>query len=227
MPILAVNLARNVGMQGLALFLFDGEDPLNPDGFNLAEIAGTYGRFEANVSIAVNPETTYRAVVTSSGEPVYEGWYRPGVGDVVDQPDGPVDLQPLLDAIGAVSGGGGDGGVVVVPLLGQIQSRTEGSTIRVFTRETTTLTMAVVNAMGEPVDLSGLSLSLIIERASGGDLSVIEDAGIIRVDGSISFMLPAEVSAAEGHHAWALRSDDGAVLMHGPLIVEYAPEVGP
>lgn len=116
-------------------------------------------------------------------------------------------------------------GAVVVPLLGQIQSRTEGTTIRVYTQETTTITMAVVNAMGDPVDLDGMTLSLVIERAKGGDISVIEDGDIAVNESTISFAIPAEVSAAEGYHNWALRGSDGVVLMQGPLIVEYAPEV--
>lgn len=116
-------------------------------------------------------------------------------------------------------------GAVVVPLLGQIQSRTEGTTIRVYTQETTTITMAVVNAMGDPVDLDGMALSLVIERAKGGDISVIEDGDIAVNESTISFVIPAEVSAAEGYHNWALRGSDGVVLMQGPLIVEYAPEV--
>lgn len=131
----------------------------------------------------------------------------------------------VLAVLGAVSDV--SFGAVVVPLLGQIQSRTEGTTIRVFTRETTTLTLAVVNAIGQPVDLSGATLSLIIERAKGGDISVIEDGDIAVNDSTISFAIPAEVSAAEGYHNWALRGSDGVVLMQGPLIVEYAPEVGP
>lgn len=172
----------------------------------------------------VNLYAVIAAAVLTAAE---ESPINSNVTHVLGEPAEPVDdvakqetLEEVLGAVGDVTFG-----AVVVPLLGQIQSRTEGTTIRVYTQETTTITLAVVNAMGEPVDLDGMTLSLVIERAKGGDISVIDDGDIAVNESTISFAIPAEVSAAEGYHNWALRGSDGTVLMQGPLIVEYAPEV--
>lgn len=78
---IAINLARNIGDEDLILFLFDGQDPLDENGFNLVEVEDSFGRFEADAPIV--PYTTYRAVVVKDDNVIYDGWLT---GATVDDP---------------------------------------------------------------------------------------------------------------------------------------------
>lgn len=115
--------------------------------------------------------------------------------------------------------------VTVTPLTGVVESRVRGTTIEVFTGETTTVSIATVDAQGNSVDYSGSALSVVIESKNGTDKATIADGSITKNSSTISFAVPAAVTATEATYRWALRdtADDG-VLMQGPLIVTYAPE---
>lgn len=118
MPTVAVNLTRNIGESGLVLLLFDGATAIG--NYPLTEVPGTLGRFEADVTDELEAASAYRAIVTRVGVPVYEGWYRPSVGDVVDQPDRPVDLQPVLDVIAESEGA--DSAQIAADVLAGLES---------------------------------------------------------------------------------------------------------
>ena len=108
-------------------------------------------------------------------------------------------------------------------MTGVVESRVRGTTIEVFTGETSTVSIAAIDATGAAVDLSGKTLEIVIEATSGTDKATIEDASITVVGSSFSFAIPSAVSSSEGSYRWALRqaSDDG-VLMQGALVVTYA-----
>jgi hypothetical protein len=122
--------------------------------------------------------------------------------------------------------GGGGGAVNVLPLSGIVESRVDGTTISVFTSETPTVSIAVVDGEGNALTVTSLTLSLVIERRATADLVVIADASITKSGSTISFVVPSQVTSAEGHHRWSLRDTaDDSVLLQGPFIVTYAPTV--
>jgi hypothetical protein len=132
-----------------------------------------------------------------------------------------VRLLPLQ-----VEVGGGGGAVNVLPLSGIVESRVDGTTISVFTSETPTVSIAVVDGEGNAVTVTLLTLSLVIEKRATADLVVIPDASITKSGSTISFVVPGQATSAEGHHRWSLRNTaDDSVLLQGPFIVTYAPTV--
>jgi len=137
--------------------------------------------------------------------------------------DGTYTRAVNLEVFGAVAGGGG---LTVVPLTAVVQSRVDGTTISVFTSETVTVGIAVVDAQGQPVTVTSLTLSIVIERSNGLDVSTIADGSITKTGSTISFAVPSQVSANEGVYRWTLRSTVGnGVLLQGPLIVTYVATV--
>lgn len=102
MPTVAVHLARNIGESGLMLLLFDGADAIGS--YPLSEVPDTLGRFEANVTDELVAAEKYRAIVTRAGVAIYDGWHLPAIGNAVDEPQGPVDLQPVLEAVQQING---------------------------------------------------------------------------------------------------------------------------
>lgn len=149
--------------------------------------------------------------------------------DATDEAVAQVDADPsvaILTAIDAIEGGGGgDTNVTVVPLTGVVESRTNGTTITAFVGETATVSIAVVDAQGEAVTVTGLTLEIVVERRSLADVVTIANGDITKTGSTISFAIPSALSSTEGDYRWSLRSAAGdAVLLQGPFIVKYAPQ---
>jgi hypothetical protein len=121
--------------------------------------------------------------------------------------------------------GGSSTSITVVPLTGVVEGRVDGTTINVFTQETCTVSIAVVDAEGNAVTVTGLTLEIVIESRLMTDVVVIANGSITKSGSTISFAIPSSVSATEGAYQWALRkTNDDSVLLQGPLIVSYAPQ---
>lgn len=121
-----------------------------------------------------------------------------------------------------VNSGGGGG---VLPLFGVVESRVVGTTINVFTNETPTIYVSVVDASGSEVDIESMSLAMIIEMRSRDDIVVIADSDITKDGSAFSFVVPSAATDSEGLNRWTLRNTgDGTVLMHGPFVVSYAAD---
>jgi hypothetical protein len=113
--------------------------------------------------------------------------------------------------------------VTVTPLTGVVENRVSGTTINLFVGETQTVAVACVDAEGDAVTLTGLTLELVIETLTGTDVEVIADASITKSGSTFSFVVPTTVTASQRTLRWALRkTTDGAVLMHGKMPVTKA-----
>ena len=84
--------------------------------------------------------------------------------------------------------------------------------------------MAVTDEDGVAVDLTNLTLELIIELRPSTDVVVVADGSITHSNGSFAFAVPASVTNAARACKWALRkTTDDSVLVQGDLFVNYAP----
>jgi hypothetical protein len=181
--------------------------------------AGSYGAATGLATFAYTQDGQhfYSLAYSANDRPVGAGSvvYRLNDGAVVR-------LLPLQVEVG----GGGGAAVNVLPLSGIVESRIDGTTISVFTSETPTVSITVVDGEGNAVTVTSLTLSLVIERRATADLVVIADASITKSGSTISFAVPSQATSAEGHHRWSLRDTaDDSVLLQGPFIVTYAPTV--
>lgn len=127
-------------------------------------------------------------------------------------------IQDIADAIE----------LTVLPLDATVVDRVAGTTINLFTNETPVVVVAVVDADGNNVDLTSLSLEIIIELRPSSDIVVVADGSITHSDGSFAFTVPSAVTDAARACKWALRkTTDSSVLVQGDLFVNYAPTNDP
>ena len=123
-------------------------------------------------------------------------------------------IQDIADAIE----------LTVLPLQATVVDRVAGTTINLFTGETASVTVAVTDEDGVAVDLTSLTLELILELRPSTDVVVVDDASITHSNGSFAFTVPAAVTNAARACKWALRkTNDDSVLVQGDLFVNYAP----
>ena len=123
-------------------------------------------------------------------------------------------IQDIADAIE----------LTVLPLQATVVDRVAGTTINLFTGETASVTVAVTDEDGVAVDLTSLTLELILELRPSTDVVVVDDASITHSNGSFAFAVPAAVTNAARACKWALqKTTDDSVLVQGDLFVNYAP----
>lgn len=114
--------------------------------------------------------------------------------------------------------------ITVLPLDATVVDRVAGTTINLFTDETPSVAVAVVDSSGAAVDLTNLTLEVVIELRPSTDVAVIANANISKANGSFSFTVPSAVTNAARACKWALRkTSDSSVLVQGDLFVNYAP----
>jgi len=183
------------------------------------------------------PAGQYVLVPFLSGAALGSFEYTLTLATATFSPDGFADIKAQTDRLqfdgdGNVLANAVEGSsafsVTVLPLSAGMVSRTRGTTIEVFTNETTTISVAVTDSAGDAVDLETLTLELVIEDLLTTDKSVIANGDIAKVTNTFSFAMPAIVTNAERNLVWSLRNTaNDNVLAHGPLIVTYAPQADP
>lgn len=128
------------------------------------------------------------------------------------------DIDAIVDAVE----------LTVLPLDATVVDRVAGTTINLFTDETPSVAVAVVDSSGDAVDLTNLTLEVVIELRPSTDVAVIANANISKANGSFSFTVPSAVTNAARACKWALRkTSDSSVLVQGDLFVNYAPTNDP
>jgi hypothetical protein len=112
----------------------------------------------------------------------------------------------------------------VLPLNAAVQSRVRGTTIEVFSGETVLVSIAVLDAAGNAVSLTGRTLRIVLESpGSTADRTVIEDGSIARSGNTVSFAIVGGSTGAR--RLWSLRDTSGdVVLAHGVVSTTYAPK---
>lgn len=116
--------------------------------------------------------------------------------------------------------------VTVTPVQGVVSSPVTATNITVFKGETKTIAIAVTDADGNAVDVSGMTLEVAIEDLSGTDIASVADGSITKVTSTASFNAPSAATSSVGEYVWAMRQTTGdAVLMHGRWTVLNAADV--
>jgi hypothetical protein len=126
----------------------------------------------------------------------------------------------------APTGGGGGGGSVIAVLPGRDRSVADAgaSTITVKLNEVITIARAVVDANGQPMDLSGFTdLQFVVQDARGLDLATVDHADIA-ISGvnndTYSFVCPIEMTSRLGVFDFSLNQVGGGQIVGGKWIVQ-------
>jgi hypothetical protein len=127
----------------------------------------------------------------------------------------------LLDAIGDV-----EVTTIVNPILAASITRSPTSAIKAYVGETATWLIAPVNASGNSVNVSAMTLRVVIEDATGTDIEVVENANITKTATTYSFATSTANANVLTKGRWSCRkTDTGEVISAGPYIVDYATGV--
>lgn len=118
-----------------------------------------------------------------------------------------------------------DVSISLVPAYSQISSRVAGDTLRAFLNEATTFTVAPLDADGNAVNTSGMTLEVVIEDGKRADLETIANASITKTSTTYTFTVSAATNANEMPNGkWSCRrTDTDVVIGVGPYVVDYAP----
>lgn len=181
----------------------------------------------AAVASSVTPGTNDRSFYTfvfGTVTPVATGTYRLVMYNAGGFECGSID-EVYVSANGwSVAPSMPTNNINVLPLNAAVQSRVRGTTIEVFSGETVQVSIAVVDAAGSAVSLTGRTLRIVLESSSSTvDKTVIEDGSIARSGNTITFAISGGVNGAR--RLWSLRDTSGdVVLAHGVVSTSYAPK---
>lgn len=110
-------------------------------------------------------------------------------------------------------------------IVGSIVARNSMTTLEAFVGETYTHTITTLDADGNAVDCSSMTLEVIIEKLDRSDVVTIANASITKTTTTVSFAVANTYHTTEANYRWALRrTDTGVVIMHGAYIVNYAAD---
>lgn len=189
----------------------------------------SYANLESGTTVTEVSPGRYRVDTTADSGKV---WFEATAGAVkaygwadLDAP-GENGFSDVVDSLS--TGPGGSTSVTVLPLNSAVQDRVDGTTINLFYGEVISVAIAITNAAGQAVSLTGKTLAIVIEGRTRIDRAVIDNANIARTGNTITFMSPAGIVSKVGQRKWSLRdltsgSGEGVVLAHGTLNVNYAP----
>ena len=120
--------------------------------------------------------------------------------------------------------GGGSSSVVVYPIQSVTPQRTNETTLKAYLNETVSFTVLPVDADGDPVDTTALTLAVVIEDRQTTDVETITDASITKTATSYTFSTSTS-NTTLGQKRWSCRNTANAnVISTGQYVVTYAPE---
>lgn len=120
--------------------------------------------------------------------------------------------------------GGGNSSVVVYPIQSVTPQRTNETTLKAYLNETVSFTVLPVDADGDPVDTTGMTLAVVVEDRQTTDVETITDASITKTATSYTFSTSTS-NTTLGQKRWSCRNTANAnVISTGQYVVTYAPE---
>jgi len=128
--------------------------------------------------------------------------------------------EGLADA----GGGGGTNPVVVYPVISNSPQRTNETTLKAYIGESSPFDVAPVDAQGNAVDTTGMTLQVTIEDRQTNDVEVIADGAITKTATSYSFTTVTS-NITLGQKTWSCRNIAGGdlVISTGNYVVSPAP----
>lgn len=183
------------------------------------------------------PAGTYQIIGFSSGLPVANWEVDLTLTTATFRAYDPVNPVSIRNAIGLANADldaqldniYNNSVTTVLPVFAQTPTRIEHSDISLFFEEDLDITLPIVDANNELIDLTGKTLKIIIENALGEDLLVITDGDITKSNGNVIFHVGTEVTGKTGVYRYSVRDISGSqnvVLCYGGLEVRYEPEFG-
>lgn len=122
------------------------------------------------------------------------------------------------------AGGGGSSSVVVYPIQSVTPQRTNETTLKAYVNESVAFTVLPVDADGDPVDTTALTLVVVIEDRTTADVETITDPSITKTATSYTFTTVTS-NTTLGQKRWSCRDTANAnVISTGSYVVTYAPE---
>lgn len=120
--------------------------------------------------------------------------------------------------------GGGSSSVVVYPIQSVTPQRTNETTLKAYVNESVAFTVLPVDADGDPVDTTALTLVVVIEDRTTADVETITDPSITKTATSYTFTTVTS-NTTLGQKRWSCRDTANAnVISTGSYVVTYAPE---
>lgn len=126
---------------------------------------------------------------------------------------------------GGGGGGGGDPIVVLVPGIAQVPERARGRLIELYVQEAITIAVPVLDANGDPMDLSAVDLWFgATDRRGTLQINTASSGSVTGTETGFSLTVPKQTSPADDWK-WALRYDDadGVNIVDGPLTIKFSP----
>jgi hypothetical protein len=235
-------------LEVLYLYLYDSSGYLvnNVAGDRMFESEGPGmggGHFFAD-NVDVAPTGNMHAVIKIDGDNRVESTLYAGMTTVGELPTGSdvrvAELsqaalaQFVLDDTGQVTVTDGSvsqlsrstgSGVTVYPIQSNVPNRVSDTTLKAIVGESVEFTIIPIDAQGNPVDTTGMTLQVVIESRDTTDTEVIVDANIAKTATSYAFTTITS-NTTETQKNWACRrTDNNVVISKGPYVVTYAAEV--
>ena len=128
------------------------------------------------------------------------------------------------EGLSDAGGGGGTNPVVVYPVISNSPQRTNETTLKAYIGESSPFDVAVVDAQGNPVDTTGMTLQVTIEDRQTNDVEVIADGAITKTATSYSFTTVTS-NTTLGQKTWSCRNiaSGDLVISTGNYVVSPAP----
>ena len=118
----------------------------------------------------------------------------------------------------------GSSSVVVYPIQSVTPQRTNETTLKAYVNESVAFTVLPVDADGDPVDTTALTLVVVIEDRTTADVETITDPSITKTATSYTFTTVTS-NTTLGQKRWSCRDTANAnVISTGSYVVTYAPE---
>lgn len=152
------------------------------------------------------------------------------VTDKVDtslESDGASGYQFTTLALENAPAGGGGGSAVVVPASASVIPRAGQTVITVYTDETPTVSVTVLDGEGEAVDLSAKTLGVYVDTKDGVEVANITSGISVSGDGNnvVTFTLTSAVTSSARNLLFSIRdqSSPNVVYVAGRLNVVFTP----
>jgi hypothetical protein len=175
------------------------------------------------LSASLSTWSTAKVRLTESAAPNAGRWT--GVLDVGDWAvfEGGTAPSGFGSSVGTITIADGLEGVVVVPVVSGIQERNGNGVIILFVDEQQPVSISVFNASLQPVDLTGLTLSLAVTD-DGVEIASYIHGELTVANNAVTFIPKTAIVSQKRRLVYALRDTaTNAVLALGRILVRFAP----
>jgi hypothetical protein len=183
--------------------------------------------------------TVYTATAISSRPGLYtfatdvdDGEYAitqlewPNALGVVKIADGTAKVYGSFEAMDAASSAS-SATVIVQPIIGHVATSVPETTVPLFVGDTSQKIITCIDSVGQAVDISALSLKLVVETNDKTDVKVYTNLELTKATNTITFTPSADMVTIPRTLKFAItNTTNGAVIVYGIMPVTYVPQQG-